>query len=163
LPNSGVSPTGPPESQNVLPKHVRGTRDLGLIKARVLINLPPGAPEEGGERYQHFEDRWRASRANFSVRHWFSNDVGGFSHLEPRNRGGQGSSSGGGSSTSVHNWWQLSGGGGGFIRGIAEAHTQTANTCTCLTRARTEPHPDKKCKTCDPHNSQQQINGTVAK
>jgi hypothetical protein len=30
-------------------------RDLRLIKARVLINLPPGAPEESGERYQHFE------------------------------------------------------------------------------------------------------------
>ena len=44
------------------------TRDLRLIKARVLINLPPGAPggpREGGECYQHFEEIVGALRAHF--------------------------------------------------------------------------------------------------
>ena len=38
-----------------VPRFIPGTRDLRLIKARVLRNLPPGAPggpEEGGERYR---------------------------------------------------------------------------------------------------------------
>jgi hypothetical protein len=42
------------------------TRDIRLIKARVLINLPPGArrgPKEGGECYQHFEEVVGALRA----------------------------------------------------------------------------------------------------
>jgi hypothetical protein len=38
------------------PKNVSDTSDLRLIKARVLIKLPPGGPEEGGERYQQFEE-----------------------------------------------------------------------------------------------------------
>jgi hypothetical protein len=44
------------------------TRDLRLVKARVLINLPPrapGGPEEGAEHYQHFEEIVGALRAQF--------------------------------------------------------------------------------------------------
>ncbi len=41
------------------------TRDLRLIKARVLINLPPGGPEGGGERYQHFEEIFGTLGATF--------------------------------------------------------------------------------------------------
>jgi hypothetical protein len=40
-----------------------------VIKARVFTNLPPGAPEggpeEGGGRYQHFEEIVGALRAQF--------------------------------------------------------------------------------------------------
>ena len=41
------------------------TRDLRLIKARVIINLPPGGPEGGGERYQHFEEIFGTLGATF--------------------------------------------------------------------------------------------------
>jgi hypothetical protein len=41
------------------------TRDLRLIKARVLVNLSPGGPEEGGKRYQHFEEIVGALRVQF--------------------------------------------------------------------------------------------------
>jgi len=41
------------------------TRDLRLIKARVLINLPPGGPEGGGKRYQHFEEIFGTLGATF--------------------------------------------------------------------------------------------------
>jgi hypothetical protein len=38
-------------------KRTAGTRDLRLIKARVLINLPRRPPEgPRGERYQYFEE-----------------------------------------------------------------------------------------------------------
>jgi hypothetical protein len=42
--------------------------DLRVIQARVLRNLPAGAPrgpEEGGDRYQHFEEIVGALRAQF--------------------------------------------------------------------------------------------------
>jgi hypothetical protein len=68
------------------------------MKARVLINLLPGAPrgpEERGELYQHFAEIFGVLRARaiFSVRigtSMFSHDLGS----EPRNRGGEGPSGG---------------------------------------------------------------------